>query len=249
MKLKLDEQGHVVVVDGKPVYVSDDGKEVAFDAPGTVATINRLNSEAKGHREAKEAAETKLKAFDGIEDPAAARKAIETLKNLDHKKLVDAGEVEKVKSEVAKVYEERIGVLTEENDGLKSTLHGEMIGGSFARSKFIAEKAAIPADLVQAKFGSQFKIEDGKIAAYDQSGNRVYSRSKPGEIAPFDEALEIIVDGYAHKDQILKGANGGGGGTRGSSGGAGKTMTRATFEGLRPMEQQTAMKDKVQIVD
>ena len=29
MKLKLDENGHVVVQDGKPVYVHDDGKEVA----------------------------------------------------------------------------------------------------------------------------------------------------------------------------------------------------------------------------
>lgn len=32
MKLKLDENGYVVVQDGKPVYVHDDGKEVAFDA-------------------------------------------------------------------------------------------------------------------------------------------------------------------------------------------------------------------------
>ncbi|MFK5041828.1 hypothetical protein ACI3P4_13205, partial [Glaesserella parasuis] len=27
MKLKLDEKGNVVVVDGKPVYTHDDGKE------------------------------------------------------------------------------------------------------------------------------------------------------------------------------------------------------------------------------
>ncbi len=58
MKLKLDENGHVVVSDGKPVYVHDDGKEVAFDAVGTVATISRLNGEAKSHRERAEAAES-----------------------------------------------------------------------------------------------------------------------------------------------------------------------------------------------
>ena len=50
MKLKLDEQGHVVLQDGKPVYIHDDGKEVAFDAPATVATITRLNGEAKVQR-------------------------------------------------------------------------------------------------------------------------------------------------------------------------------------------------------
>ena len=38
MKLKIDEQGHAVLQDGKPVYVKDDGAEVAFDVTGTVAT-------------------------------------------------------------------------------------------------------------------------------------------------------------------------------------------------------------------
>lgn len=47
MKLKLDENGYVVVQDGKPVYVHDDGKEVAFDAPQTVQKISTLNGEAK----------------------------------------------------------------------------------------------------------------------------------------------------------------------------------------------------------
>ena len=64
MKLKLDENGNVVVQDGKPVYVYDDGKEVAYDVPAAVAKISSLNAEAKQHREAKEAAEAKLKAFD-----------------------------------------------------------------------------------------------------------------------------------------------------------------------------------------
>lgn len=37
--------------------------------------IGGLNAEAKQHREAKEEAEAKLKAFDGIEGAAAALKA------------------------------------------------------------------------------------------------------------------------------------------------------------------------------
>lgn len=57
MKLKLDENGHVVVSDGKPVYVNDEGKDIAFDVSGTVATIARLNGEAKSHRERAETAE------------------------------------------------------------------------------------------------------------------------------------------------------------------------------------------------
>ena len=75
MKLKLDEQGNAVLQDGKPVYVHDDGKEIPFDAPAAMQKISGLNTEAKQHREAKGTAEAKLKAFDGIEDAAAALKA------------------------------------------------------------------------------------------------------------------------------------------------------------------------------
>ena len=89
MKLKVDDKGNAVVVDGKPVYVYDDGKETPFDALSTIATIGRLNAEAKGHREAKEAAQEKLKLFEGIDDPEFARKAMQTVKNLDMKKLVE----------------------------------------------------------------------------------------------------------------------------------------------------------------
>lgn len=47
MKLKVDEDRHVVVEDGKPVYVHDDGKEIPCDAPAAMAKIEELNTEAK----------------------------------------------------------------------------------------------------------------------------------------------------------------------------------------------------------
>lgn len=233
MKLKLDADGHVVLQDGKPVYVADDGKEIAFDAPGTVATISRLNAEAKSHRERAEAAEGKLKQFEGIEDPAAARKALETVKNLDDKKLVDAGEVEKVREEAIKAIKAQYEPVLAERDALKESLYAEKIGGAFSRSKLIAEKFAIPADLVQARFGGHFKIEEGRTVAYDQSGNKLYSRANPGELADFEEALEIIVDAYPYKESILKGSGASGGGA-GESGGGGKQPTnKGNFGGSR----------------
>jgi hypothetical protein len=36
MKLKLTKDGNAVVKDGKPVYIHDDGREEAFDAPGAM---------------------------------------------------------------------------------------------------------------------------------------------------------------------------------------------------------------------
>ncbi len=247
MKLKLTPEGHAVVQDGKPVYVTDDGKEVAFDAPGTVATISRLNGEAKGHRERAETAEAKLKPFEGITDPAAAIKALATVKNLDDKKLVDAGEVEKVKAEAIRALEEKYAPVVKEVETLKGSLYSEKIGGAFARSKFIADKVAIPADLVQASFGNRFKIEDGKVVAYGADGNKVYSKASPGNPADFEEALEILVDQYPYKASILKGSGASGGGAGGSGSGAGaggkKTITREQFGKMDPAAQAAAARD------
>lgn len=221
MKLKLDENGHVVVQDGKPVYVHDDGKEVAFDAPQTVATITRLNGEAKTHREAKEQFEAQVKAFEGL-DPVKAKEALGIVQNLDAKKLVDAGEVDKVKVEITdalkKTYEPQIQQLTTERDAVQQQLHSELIGGGFARSKYIQDNIAVPADMIQAQFGKSFKIEEGKVVAYGTDGQKIYSRARPGEVADFDEALESLVGGYQYKDSILKGSQSQGGGFQGGGG-------------------------------
>jgi hypothetical protein len=251
MKLKLDEQGHVVLQDGKPVYIHDDGKEIAFDVVGTVATISRLNGEAKSHRERAETAEGKLKVFDGIEDASAARKALDVVKNLDAKKLVDAGEVDKVKSEAIKAVEEKYAPIVSERDKLQAALVSEKVGGSFARSKLIAEKLAIPADLVQARFGESFKLENGNVVGYDKSGNKLFSRSNPGELAGFDESLELLIEQYPYRDQILKASGASGGGAQGGGGGGGgkKTINRSSFDALDPLSQRAHIKDGGTVTD
>lgn len=221
---------------GFPVYLHDDGKEIGFDADQAFQKINSLSAEAKTHRLAKEQAETSLKAFEGIEDPAAAKKALETLKNFDDKKLVDAGEVEKIKLEAIKAVEEKYAPIVQERDAFQSQLHNELIGGGFARSKFIQDNIAVPVDMIQATFGKNFQIENGKVVAVGADGQKIYSRTRPGEIADFDEALETLVGGYQHKDSILKGSQAGGGGFQGGGqGGGAKTLSRQQFESLDPV--------------
>jgi hypothetical protein len=251
MKLKLDEQGNAVLADGKPVYVHDDGKEIPFDAAATVATISRLNGEAKGHRERAERAEEMLKGFEGIEDAEAARKALSVLKNLDDKKLVDAGEVDRVKTEAIKAVEDKYAPIVKERDKLQAALVSEKIGGSFARSKLIADKLAIPADLVQARFGEHFKLDGENVVAYDKSGNKLFSRANPGELATFDEALEMIVEQYPYRDSILKssGASGGGAQGGGNGGAVSKALPRAQFEALSPTQQMAHVKGGGSITD
>jgi len=254
MKLKTVEVNGVTyaeVQDGKPVFVGDDGKDIAFDAPGTAATITRLNGEAKGHRERAEKAEASLKAFEGITDPAAAKKAMETVGNLDAKKLIDAGEVDKVKAEITKSFQAQLDAAEAKAAKLEGDLYGEKIGGAFARSKFAEEKIAVPRHMLQKTYGDAFKIEDGKVVAYDGHGNKIFSRAKPGELADFDEALELLVSADPYKDHILKGQTGAGGGAgQGDAGkGGGKTITRAAFTALAPAEQMAKAREGVTVTD
>lgn len=235
---------------GCPVYLHEDGKEIGFDATQAVSKIASLNGEAKSHREAKELAEASLAKFSGIEDPAKALEALGMMTKIDQKKLIDAGAVDQVKAEITKSFQAQLDEANGKAQTLQSQLYNSMIGGSFNGSKFITEKMAIPADFVQARFGEAFKIEDGNMVAYDPSGNKIYSRSKPGELAGFDEALEFLVEQYPQKDHILKASGNTGGGSRPSQHQAGqKTMKRSAFDSLDATAKSAALADKVTIVD
>jgi uncharacterized protein DUF6651 len=259
MKLKLNEQGFAIVQDDKPIYVADDGKEIPFDHAATLGTISRLNAEAKRHREEKEALAERLKSFDGIEDPAKALKALEVIKNLDDKKLIEAGEVDKVRAEAKTAYDEQLKSVVKkyepvvaERDEFKNKLHNEILSGAFSRSKYIAEKLAVPVDMVQATFGKSFVIEaDNKVVALDDKGERIFSRATPGEVASFDEALETLVESYSYRDSILKGSGASGGGANGSirTIGGKKTITRTAFGELSPAEKMAAAKAGTEVVD
>ena len=204
------------------LYVEQEGK-YRLDVDGGFKTheeINGLTTALNKERDARSKLEKQVKKFEGIEDPSEAIKAIETMKNLDQKKLIDAGEVEKVKAEVTKAMQSKIDELQNTVQEKESILTKELIGGRFARSKFIGEKMAIPHDLVEARFGQNFKIEDGQVTAYDQHGNKIYSQDRPGELADFDEALNTLVNQYPYKDSILKGSDSSG---SGSGGGVSRT--------------------------
>jgi len=101
MKLKLDDAGNVVVVDGKPVYVDAEGVDVEVDVPMLFAKVKELNDESGTQR--RKAKDTKKlyddlkKKLDGIDDAddldawlASASEALETVKDLSKKDLVSA---------------------------------------------------------------------------------------------------------------------------------------------------------------
>lgn len=263
MPFKYTADGQIATADVNgaklPVFIHADGKEAPFDADSTLGTISRLNGEAKTHREAKEAAEAALKPFRdaGITDVAAAAKALATVKNLDDKKLVDAGEVERVKAEAVKAVEQQYAPFKTQAEKLQQQLDAHLIGSAFSGSQFVATKiaaadAASAAQIARGLFGQNLKVEDGKVVGYDANGNRIYSKTRPGELADANEAIEVLVTGSPLAASILKGSGASGGGASGGGGGGGgkTTITRAQFNQLSPGEQRAKATDaNVQIVD
>lgn len=233
-KLELDAAGN-------PIYVQGDGVEQSVDA----GTIGKLQGEAKSNRERYEVAETALKTFEGL-DGAKAREALATLSKIDQKKLIDAGEVDKVRTEISGQFQTQLDEQAKINADLTAQNHGLIKTNAFAGSEFIANRVSVPRSMFEKEFGGNFKVEDGKVVPYDQAGNRVMSKKKMGEVATVDEAFEIITDGYPYKDTILKANTGSGTGNNGSGGSSGgkRTISRADLAAM-PVHEHPAIMAQV----
>jgi hypothetical protein len=250
----LMKDGVVVVRNGKPVYIDEDNgnQEVEFDAPGAMVSIARLKTEAKTHREKAEELQGQVDVFKDL-NPEEARKALQTVKDLGDNQLIKAGKLEEVKTSLNKEWGTKLEAESKRADEATAALHSEKVGGAFARSKFIAEQLTIPADMVQAMFGKSFKIgKNGAIEAYDNNGNQIFSKANPGEPAPFEEALGIVIGGYAGRDAILKSKVGSGGSTgagKGGNGGGGNGKTRAEVDAMNPMDKGKFFREGGKIVE
>lgn len=249
MKLKTDASGNAVLQDGKPVYQADDGKELALDAAELYGQVKRLTGENRDHREARKAAEDKLAGFAGIDDPKAAREALETVKSLEGKTKAD---VEKVRAEVSKSYEAKLAEMRGKLQATETTLHRELIGGGVARSKFVAEKSALPADLLLPIVGQHLAVENGQVVAKRADGSVIYSRTNPSSPAGLDEALETLVSESPHRDHILKATQKSGSGAQPGAPGkdpSAKTIPRAEFDRKTPVERREILSSGVVPVD
>lgn len=227
----------VKLTNGNPTYVREDGTEMIIEP----TTIGRLNNEAKSHRERAERAEGSLKAFEGL-DAAAARDALDKIGKIDAKKLIDAGEVDRVREEVGKGYQSQIGERDKTIETLTGELHGLKKTTAFSTSEYIDKNVAMPREILRSHFDNNFRFEDGKMVPYDAHGNKLFSKTRMGEVANFDEAIAQLIEQSPYKDHILKApeqrgtGNHGGGGNRGG----GAVMARAAFDALSPADKAAA---------
>lgn len=247
VKLALDDNGHVKVTDdGKPIFINDKDKEVPVDVPVMYQKILDLGNESKSNREKLDELKQTFSVLDDIEDVPAwvetAKKAIEQVENFNDKDWMKVEKVESLKrqmkdaqatelKQVKKQFETTITdqqVDLEKKDGIIRKL---MVGNKFAVSPLFAgkdPKTSMTPDVAEAFFGHHFKVEEDEkngnapvVRAYFSNGDPVVS-ARPesvGELANFDEAIQIIFDQYPNRDQYVptggrgSGAGGGGGGT------------------------------------
>lgn len=258
LSLKLDDDGNVVVDDGKPVYVDQDGKDIAIDATSLYAKIAELGTEAKTHRKGKSTLKAELEKvtslFEGIDDLEAwklqAEKNAELVANFNDKDLVDAKKVEQIKKAQNEAHEEdkrnilKSFSLKEEEFQKElrdkdNTIYNLMVSSKFAQSPFFTgekPKSILPPEIAEKYFGSNFRVEkDGnglRVTGYI-GDDPVYSRQNPGELAEFEEALESVIDAYPMKERIMRSSGGGSGASGGSGGGDTKTGIEAQLAKLR----------------
>jgi len=251
LELKKDESGNAVLENGHPVYVFPDGTEKPLDVPTLYTNLGKANTEAKDRRLELTELKEKMKIFDGIDDISAykeqAEKALETVKNLEDKELVDAKKVEELKAQVSSSWEkklndtknsleeklkEREGLVTKKDQQIRDL----MIRGAFDRSEFLREKTTLSPDIAYDAFGKFFKIEESKggdlrINAFDTEGNQMFSEERPGAEPDMEEAISILINRHPQKDRFLM-AESTGAGTKTDAGGGGKASKMKLDEWL-----------------
>lgn len=257
-KLKTTEEGAPVVTDeGKIVYINPDGEELPLDPPQMYEKIQTLGKNNQKDREKYQQMRDTLAIFDGIDDlpkwKEDALKAMEAVANFNEKDWLKADKVDALKKEITAAYEDKLkarDVAYAEKEAAKDQVIGKkdaqirqlLVSNKFAVSEYFngsKSKTLLPPDLAESYFGKHFRVEESEdgtlsIKAYNSSGDPILSKVNPGEPAPFEEAIGLIVDSYPHKNQILRaskpGSGGAGGDGDGSGGGDTLTSLRAQLK-------------------
>jgi len=231
MKLKLDD-GKVVLQDGLPVYIYDDGNEAPFDAKATIDGLNKRISNVTEEKERffKKASdyETQLKPFEHV-DPVKYGEYEKIVKNLNDQQILDQKGIESLKSAMRQTFDEekkaverkyQTEVQTEQQatQKLQGLVYDLVLKNKFANSTewFGTDKSKTiyPAEDAALIFGKHFDVEikdnNVKLVAKDTAGNVIMSKKNHGDIADFDEAISQLVEARAKKYSILRSAGPGG---------------------------------------
>jgi hypothetical protein len=191
----------------------------------------------KKTQEALEAANKKLKDFDGI-DPVEIRKLMDERKAAEEKKLAAQGEWEALKKQMNEAHQKDISAkhteiqeLANKSKTLSEQIANLTVGNTFAHSKFIQEELALTTTKARVVYGAHFDYVDGKVVGFDKPAgekDRTMLVDGKGEALAFEDAISKIVE--ADPDHMLrsKAKPGAGSGTQSRGGKVPETQTKVT---------------------
>jgi len=195
-KAKTDSEGNLVFENENIVLLNEKDEEVVFLAP---QNLSGLHAESAKHRKEAKEAKAALAKFEGVDlDEVKELKAFRD-NNKDAKE-----QIEQIKNQITETFSEKIAEKDKTLSEKDAVIRKLAITSKFSGSEFITKNTVLPAEIAEAYFGANFEVkEDGSIVA-KLNGNELYSKKRPGELATFDEAIEMIVDQSPYKDTIAR---------------------------------------------
>lgn len=225
LKLKFDDNGNVALNENDyPVWINQDGDEVVFDVAKLYNDKTKANAESASRRHEIQEMKQKMQdlqvKYEGIEDPDAAKKAIETLQNIDDKKLMDTEGVESVKRQMKeafqadlekqrKEWEDKLTDTSQTLDKKSEQIRTLLIKNAFDSSNYLRNETLLHPEVAHEYFKRFFEVREvsGQPIAVGKfpTGEEIISKRNPGELATTEEAIEILVEKSPLRDSILKG--------------------------------------------
>lgn len=255
MPWKKDENGAFVTDDkGNPIFTLDSGEERSVDYPAMSTALTEASRESAKRKDTIRQLETAAQAWKDIEDIpgfiATARKDADAVKAMgDKERTAEEAARARVQAATAPL-EKEIADLKADRARVIEQFHTSTIHSQFGTSKYVLEELVSPA-MAQELYAKHFSVgENGEIVGKDSAGNVIYDEKGP---AGFEFALRQIVSASPYKSFVTKGSDKSGSGSASGvpNGGAGgvKTMRRADFEKLNPVDRMARMKEGYKIVD
>lgn len=222
--------------DLKKLYTQKDGK-YHLDVDGMVDKT-RLDEFRNNNIELKKQLDDVKKQYDGI-DVEQVRELIRKDAALKEKKLIDAGDIEKLVAErtasMKADYEKQIKTLTEKVASSDSQLERLVIDNALKDAGLKAGVRDTAMEDVVLRGRARYKMQDGKAVPMTADGKVIYG--KDGETPEtMTEWFGSLASAAPH---LFNPSNGSGANGSGSKNGQ-KSMTRKEFEGLGPQEQMAA---------
>lgn len=174
-------------------------------------------------KEARKAAEAEVeslkKKMEGVDIEeyrqikSSQEEANNAAKQAEEKRLLDAGEFDKVKEQMVTQHTEALDVKDAENTDLKtqlqaanSTIEKLTVGAGFDTSKFISNETVYTPSDARVLYGGYFDVDGDKVVGYDKprgQEGRAPIVDGAGNSVGFDDALKRIIGLRSDKDSIL----------------------------------------------